>query len=197
MHLQTIINAAKRWQTAQITRLIPSRKSISLPEAAITMLVFPLSCSLRNDRNGVLTFSSCHSRPLSSRASQPTAASFYRIRFQPQTNGYVRNNPIFDIAFCDRLFYSHNREPMAKTDSSASGKTSPTPNWPLRFSASTFRDPKSPQTTSKPSSIEAIRPFARKMSHRWCIWRTTYTCLSCSTVQATPSKTVCSTNRIG
>lgn len=95
----------------------------------------------------VLTFPSCHSRPLSSRASQQTEVSFCRIRFQSQTNGYVRNNPILDVAFCDRLFDSHHREPMAKTDCSASGKTSPTPNWPLRFSASTFRDPKFPQTT--------------------------------------------------
>lgn len=153
MHLQTIINAAKvakRWQTAQRTRLIPSRKSISLPEAAITMLVslLTLFCVLPvNNCNDVLTLPSCHSRPWSSRDSQPTGVSFCRIRFQPQTNGYVRSNPTFYVAFCNRLLYSHHREPMAKTDFSASGKTSPTPNWPLRFSASTFRDPKFPQTT--------------------------------------------------
>lgn len=53
LHLQTNINAvkvAKRWQTAQRTRLIPSRKSISLPEAATTTLVFLSSLSARQSQ---------------------------------------------------------------------------------------------------------------------------------------------------
>lgn len=105
-----------------------------------------LSVFLDDNRYGVLIFRSCHSRPLSSRASQPTGVSSCRIRFQPQTNGYVRNNSISHVALCDRLFYNYRREPMAKTDFSASGKISPTPNWPLRFSASTSRDPRSLRT---------------------------------------------------
>lgn len=66
------------------------------------LVIFSVSCSDSN-RYGVLIFRSCHSRPLSSRDSQPTGVYSCRIRFQPQTNGYVRNDAIVHVALRDCL----------------------------------------------------------------------------------------------
>jgi hypothetical protein len=98
-------------------------------------------------RGHLLTLCSSLSRPLSSRDSPLTEVSSCRIRFPQLRTGYVCSIRIYLVAWMASAVLLHLHGPMAKTGCSATGKTSPTRSWPLRSSASTFRDPRSPPTT--------------------------------------------------